>query len=108
MNMFRDWELASAEKSWNNDMYFDEENIPRWKSNDSVPMNDMLDMWKFLNKEFDYDKAVEARQREEAEALRQYRSFRKKHGYSREELAEIQAESGNEEVVDILTGMVID
>lgn len=29
MNMFRDWELASAEKSWNNDMYFDEENIPR-------------------------------------------------------------------------------
>lgn len=64
MNMFRDWELASAEKSWNNDMYFDEENIPRWKSNNSVPMNDMLDMWKFLNKKFDYDKTVEARQRE--------------------------------------------
>lgn len=107
MNMFRDQELASAEKSWNNDMYFDEEGIPRWKSNNSVPMNDMLDMWKFLNKEFDYDKAVEARQKQVEYELEEYHSFRKKHGYSREELAEIQAEFGNEKVVDILTGTVI-
>lgn len=105
--MFRDYELASAEKSWNNDMYFDEENIPRWKSNDSVPMNDMLDMWKYLNKDFDYDGAVEARQKEVEEALRQYRSYRKTHGYSREELVEMQAEFGNAKVFDILTGVVI-
>ena len=85
----------------------DKENILRWKSNNSVPMNDMLDMWKFLNKEFDYDKAVEARQKQVEYELEKYCSFRKKHGYSREELVEIQAEFGNEEVVDILTSMVI-
>ena len=107
MDMFRDWELAEAEKSWNDNMYFDEDNIPRWKSNNSVPMNDMLDMWKFLNKEFDYDKAVEVRQKEDEYELDEYRSYRKKHGYSREELAEIQAEFGNEQVVDMLTGMLI-
>ena len=64
----------------------------------------MLERWNILGKKFDYDKAVKARQKQVEYELKEYRAFRKKHGYSREELAEIQAEFGNEKVVDVLTG----
>lgn len=107
MNTFRDWELKEAEKSWN-DMYFDNENIPRWKSNNRVPMNDMLDMWKFLNKDFDYDKAIEVRQKEDEIWLAQYRNHQSKHEYSPEEIYEMKSAFGNNAVVvDILTGREI-
>ena len=107
MNTFRDWELKEAEKSWD-DMYFDNENVPRWKSNNSVPMNDMLDMWKFLGKDFDYDKAVEARQKQVEIELAQYRNHQSKHEYSQEEIYEMKSAFGNDAVVvDILTGKEI-
>lgn len=102
--MFRDWELASAEKSWNNDMYFDKENISRWKSNNSVPMNDMLDKWKFLNKEFDYDKAVEARQKQVEYELEEYRKSMKNYVPSTEKISEMQNEFGKSTtVINIIT-----
>lgn len=103
MKAFRAWELKEAEKNWN-DMYFDIEGIPRWKSNNSVPMNDMLDIWKYLGKDFDYEKANETRQKETKEEIEQYRSRKIGHSYSAEELIEMRAAFGEgQEVVDILT-----
>lgn len=104
MKAFRACELKAAEKNWN-DMYFDIEGIPRWKSNDRVPMNDMLDMWKYLGKDFNYEKANETRQKEDEEAIKQYCNRRAEYRYSDEELIEMRAAFGEgQEVVDILTG----
>lgn len=107
MRAFRAWELKAAEKNWN-DMYLDNENVPRWKSNNRVPMNDMLDMWKYLGKDFDYEKANETRQKETKEEIEQYCNRRAEYRYSDEELVEMRAAFGeNTTVVDILTGQEI-
>lgn len=108
MTRFRDWELKSAEKSWNEEMYLDNDNIPRWKSNNHVPMADMLAMWKYLNKPFDYETTLMIREKEDKESLEKYRKRFENRKISEEEKYEMRSTFGEgTKVVDILTGEAI-
>ena len=81
----------------------------RWaKSNNMVP-GDILEM-AVADGVIDIavrNRTEEVREVEDEIFLRNYIDFRQKHGYSEEELMEIDAEFGDEEPVDILTGREI-
>lgn len=82
--------------------------IPRWKSNNSIPMSDMLDDWKSAGLKFDYDKSIAARNLEVEQELREYREKARDRKYSEEELIEMQSEFGiGTTVVDVITGAEI-
>ena len=53
------------------------------------------------------NRTEEVREVEDEVFLRNYINFRQKHGYSEEELMEIDAEFGDDEPVDIFTGREI-
>lgn len=104
---FRLWELEEAEKLWN-DAYLDNFNIPHWKSNDHIPMSDMLKKWKYLNKEFDYELSLEKHNEQTHEEIEQYKNRMKNYVPSEEELYEMRCAFGKgTEVVDIFTGQKI-
>lgn len=81
----------------------------RWKSNGQIVPGDILEMAVV-------DGTITIEQRNKSEDLRviedeiflkNYINFRQKHGYSEEELMEINAEFGDDEPVDIFTGREI-
>jgi hypothetical protein len=81
----------------------------RWKSNGHIVPGDILEMAVV-------DGTITIEQRNKSEDLRKiedeifiknYINFRQKHGYSEEELMEINAEFGDDEPVDIFTGREI-
>ena len=81
----------------------------RWNSSDNIVPSDILEM-----AVVDGTISIEVRNRTEAVRvvedeifLRNYINFRQKHGYSEEELMEIDAEFGDDEPVDIFTGREI-
>ncbi len=55
----------------------------------------------------EYEYTLNAARYKDALAIARYISFREKNGYSKEELAELKSEFGNDEVVDVLTGKAI-
>jgi len=81
----------------------------RWNSSDNIIPTDILEMAVVdgtINiDELNTTQAV--REVEDEIDIRNYINFRAKHGYSEEELMEIEAEFGDEEPVDIFTGREI-
>lgn len=78
--------------------------VVRWKTNDRVPPKDLLELWKYGSKPFDYEESIRVSDIEIQQSIAEYKQFRAKHGYSDEERAEMKAAFGNEPVVDVLTG----
>jgi len=81
----------------------------RWVSSNNVVPTDILEM-AVVDGVISYDAYVASEQVREVEdeiVLRDYINFRQKHGYSEEELLEIDAEWGDEEPVDFFTGREI-
>ena len=81
----------------------------RWNSSGNIIPSDILEMAVVdgtINIE-QRNKTEEVRIVEDEIHIRNYINFRQKHGYSEEELMEINAEFGDEEPVDIFTGREI-
>ena len=92
-----------------NDFYIDSENVVRWKSNDQVPFDDMLNTFSDANL-IDSQNLVNScytRNIEAVRSLEEYVARRQATGYSVEEKVEMRNAFGDEEVVDIFTGKVI-
>jgi hypothetical protein len=84
-------------------------NVVRWISNNNIPFADTLAglVADGVITQQQVQASVQQKAVEDALAIARYISFREKNGYSKEELAEIKSEFGNDEVVDVLTGKAI-
>ena len=81
--------------------------VPRWNSNGKVPPNEVLDAWLSVGIEFDYEKAIKAREKDNLKFFNEYREVRKNYTVSDEELYEMRAAFGSgTQVVDVITGNV--
>ena len=93
-----------------NDYYIREDGSVRWIMSDNMVPSDIMEM-AVVDGTLTIDqrnKAEEHRIIEDEMFLRNYINFRQKHGYSEEELMEINAEFGDdEEPVDFFTGREI-
>lgn len=81
-------------------------NVIRWKSNDSVPPKDILAdlcVAGYISTETLYD-SIATKNKEDAEFLEQYVARRQKYGYSDEEKAEMANAFAGETVIDVFTG----
>jgi hypothetical protein len=81
----------------------------RWVSSNNVVPTDILEM-AVVDGVIGYNAYLASEQVREVEneiILRDYINFRQTHGYSEEELMEIDAEWGDEEPVDFFTGREI-
>ena len=81
----------------------------RWNSSNNIVPGDILEM-AVVDGTIDIavrNRTEEVREVEDEVFLRNYINFRQKHGYSEEELMEIDAEFGDDEPVDIFTGREI-
>ena len=94
---------------YKNEFYVDENNVARWNSNDQVPPRDILAdlcVAGYITREQIYD-SLTAKEAEDATFLEQYVANRKQYGYSDEEKFEMRAAFGDEEVVDLFTGLKV-
>lgn len=87
------------------DAYMDEYGVYRWKSNNHVPFDDMLQTW--TDDEFTLNACREARDKDNAEFIAEYKESMKDHEPDGEELFEMRAAFGEDvEVVNVFTGKV--
>ena len=93
----------------NDEYHLGREGEIRWNSSNNIVPGDILEM-----AVVDGTISIEVRNRtedvravEDEIFIKNYINFRQKHGYSEEELMEINAEFGDEEPVDIFTGREI-
>lgn len=96
------------------EFYIDETNeaagpVVRWISSNNIPFEDMLERFLLAGVITDTDMANSIAQRkvEDKAAIEAYISNRQKYGYSDEEKFEMRAAFGDEEVVDMFTGLKI-
>lgn len=83
-----------------------EDGVVRWKSNDRVPFDDMLEKMEYMGCQFDRIKSNEVRRIETAASFKKLRS--QNRSYSEEELDEMRAAFGpGTTVVNVLTGQKI-
>lgn len=102
----RDAERLAAQ--FDTDTYKDSNYVLRWKSNDRVPPQEVLDFWKFIGKRFNMSKSVAAREREDKQSIEQYKKRMENYKHSDEELSEMRAVYGKGTViVDVITGKKI-
>lgn len=94
--------------------YIDETNaaagpVVRWTSSDNIPFKDMLERFLLAGviTEMEMANSLVQRKIEDAAAIERYIANRQQYGYSPEELFEMKAAFGDEEVVDIFTGKTI-
>jgi len=106
--MTYDWraeEIKKAKKSIEEDSYTDSEGVIRWKSNDRVPFDDLLE-----NAGVDTDTRQRCRVARDADTektLSEYREAMKNHVPSDEEMYEMRAAFGpGAKVVNVITGKV--
>lgn len=82
-----------------------QDGVVRWKSNDRVPSDDILELWYHLGKPFKYQKSLTVSKHEQEVALAEY-AWRENHREkTAEELAEMRVAFGpGATVVNVLTG----
>lgn len=79
--------------------------IVRWKSNNSIPPRDVLDLWFYVGKAFDINESIDLSDKETSIFLQDYRERMKNYSPSHEELVEMKSAFGSGTcVVDIITG----
>lgn len=96
------------------EFYIDETNqdagpVVRWVSSNNIPFPDMLERFVLSGEitETEMANSLVQRKIEDAAAIEMYIANRQQYGYSPEELFEMKAAFGDEEVVDIFTGKTI-
>lgn len=90
------------------DTYLDDNNIVRWKCNNSIPPKELLELWNYTGKMFDYLKTLETDERETKKFFEGYRKAQKNRGYSNEELQEMRSVFGKgQKIIDVITGYEI-
>lgn len=90
---------------FDNEAYVNKDGVVRWKSNNSVPPDELLELWQYSNKEFSYENSIAIRELETSTFLAEYRRQREENGYSEEELIEMKNAFGEDAVVvDVITG----
>ena len=88
------------------DAYIDEYGVYRWLSNNRVPFDDMLECW--TDDEFQLNACREARNKDDAEFLADYRERMEDYEPSDEEMFEMRSAFGEgAEVVNVITGKTI-
>jgi hypothetical protein len=94
-----------AEKMVEEAGFYIEDGILRWKTNDQVPFDDMLQDFQRLGIRFDVEKTKQFREKQVEESIAAYKKSMENHQYSEEELFEMRAAFGpGTEVVNIITG----
>lgn len=78
-----------------------EEGVVRWKFNKRVPPMELLELWSYTNKPFDYEVSTQALKDQTKGTINQYKQY---HVDSEEEIMEAKNELGNSKVVDVITG----
>lgn len=82
--------------------------IVRWKSNNAIPMDDMLEKMEYAGCTFNRELCNEIRDAEDKKFIEAYVKNRKQYGYSEEELYEIECAFGKDaDIVDIFTGKYV-
>lgn len=96
------------------EFYIDETNqdagpVVRWVSSNNIPFPDMLERFVLSGEitETEMANSLVQRKIEDEAAIAMYISNRQQYGYSPEELFEMKAAFGDEEVVDIFTGLKV-
>lgn len=90
------------------DTNIDKNGVVRWKTNNSVPPSDILELWKITGKPFNYELSLAAKDKDDAKFFASYRKQQQNRVISPEEQYEMQAAFGpNATVVDIITGKVL-
>lgn len=89
--------------------YVDDSNVIRWKSNNSVPPVDCLELYVYIGKtHFDYQLSLKTRESEESAFLENYREQESKRVISEEEMYELKASFGEgTTIVNVITGKEI-
>jgi hypothetical protein len=64
--------------------------VVRWKTNNRVPPQDILEIWNHVGKGFDLKKSMDVKERESDEFLKEYRERQKNYVASPEELEEMK------------------
>lgn len=104
---FREKDAERVIKQFETDAYVID-GVIRWKSNDRIPPNDILELWHYKGKDFDYEKSVAISDHETTLSLRAYRDRMKNYSPSPEELSEMRSAFGSgAKVVDVITGKEI-
>jgi len=79
--------------------------VPRWCSNNSIPPDDLLELWYYLGKPVDIVKSIELSRKEASEALNSYCRSMENYEYTCEALQEMEATFGKGAmIVDVITG----
>lgn len=68
--------------------------VVRWNSNNEVPPKEVLELWQYLEKPFDYEKSLKVLKEERDAFLDEYRKRMANHVPSQEELYEMTAAFG--------------
>lgn len=96
-------------KYYENKFYFDDNEVVRWKTNNTVPPEDILEEM-FVDGVLDEEQiryAKMVRDREVTISITKYREHMKNHVHSDEEMFEMRAAFGEgTEVVNAITGQV--
>jgi len=82
----------------------------RWVSNNSVPPTDILEM-AVVDGTITMEELFISGEQKDIDTTRhfaQYAAMREKRGYSDEERAEMKAAFGDEEVIDVITGEILE
>lgn len=106
MHNFHEYDLKNAKEMFHK-AYVGTYGELRWKSNDRVPMTDMLGFWVELGliTEDTMKLSTMAREEEDRRFLERYRAQQASRELTAEERFEMQAAFGNDaEVVDVITG----
>jgi len=81
------------------------DDIPRWPTNNQIPPMDLLELWHYCDKPFDFDKTVLIRETESAASIAEYKKRMRGRQYSEVDLAEMRSVFGvGTAVVDVITG----
>lgn len=87
---------------------FVKDGVVRWNSNKRIPPIEILDFWKYIGLDFDYEKSLKIQNEEDAIFIAQYKESMKNYKPSEEEIFEMRAAFGaGEKVVNIITGQMI-
>lgn len=88
-----------------NNIYIDGNGVVRWRSNNSVPPQDILDVWNKYGKPFNYNASIYAHECEVEDKIRSYVEANKDYKPTTEDMIEMRSVFGEgSTVVNILTG----
>lgn len=92
------------------DFNVDTNGVIRWNSSNNVPFDDMLTEFLIggLVTQEEVLRSMSMRKIEQEQFLEQYVANRKQYGYSDEEKFEMRAAFGDEEVIDVFTGELVE